>query len=71
MIVDPQSFRGLAYEVLNMLTSSAANDDNKLTLPLIEADLRKQYAILLKEEDKARERTGNDPENGGGAAAYD
>lgn len=63
MIVDPQSFRGLAYEVLNMLTSSAANDDNKLTLPLIEADLRKQYAILLKEEDKARERTGNDPES--------
>ncbi|SOD80911.1 hypothetical protein [Spirosoma fluviale] len=62
MIIHPQSFRALAYEVLNHLNNNSANDDSRITLPIIEQELRHQFGIYLKETDRQTERQGMDPE---------
>lgn len=62
MIIHPQSFRALAYEVINHLNNNSSNDDSKITLPIIEQELRHQFGIYLKENDRQTERQGMDPE---------
>ena len=62
MLTHPQSFRALAYEVQNHLYASGATDDSRLTLPLIEQELRHQLGIYLKEYDRQQERMGQEPD---------
>jgi len=62
MIIHPQSFRALAYEIQNHLTSSTATDDTPIPLPLIEQEIRNKFASAQKKLDIQREKQGGEPE---------
>lgn len=60
--VHPDSFRALAYEVLNQLHGSAPIDDNSITIYQIENELRDQYGFLLEADDRKRLAMGQQPD---------